>query len=178
MNIDAHLDVRPLLQPGDRLHSGSPFRQLLEDPRFHTEGGQAADTSGRFFEYAVQGHQCSAEHVAYARSKGTQFYWLTKDLRKPGADPIQIFRELLLTKENFFVSFDLDRCVRFILLPSSFLLCSTEIFHDAFVLRLLLLGCCAVFAHPMHLQSAAPETSDSRQRRPSGSATRRVAVRM
>lgn len=30
MNIDAHFDVRPLLSE-NRAHSGSPFRQLLED---------------------------------------------------------------------------------------------------------------------------------------------------
>uniref|UniRef100_A0A915JGU1 Arginase n=1 Tax=Romanomermis culicivorax TaxID=13658 RepID=A0A915JGU1_ROMCU len=33
INIDAHLDVRPLL-PGNMAHSGSPFRQLLEDDDF------------------------------------------------------------------------------------------------------------------------------------------------
>ena len=34
INIDAHLDVRPLKQ-GNQVHSGSPFRLLLEDPRFN-----------------------------------------------------------------------------------------------------------------------------------------------
>jgi formiminoglutamase len=34
INIDAHLDVRPLKE-GARAHSGSPFRQLLEDERFY-----------------------------------------------------------------------------------------------------------------------------------------------
>ena len=33
INIDAHLDVRPLKE-GNKAHSGSPFRQLLEDQRF------------------------------------------------------------------------------------------------------------------------------------------------
>ena len=33
INIDAHLDVRPLKE--NRAHSGSPFRQLLEDQRFN-----------------------------------------------------------------------------------------------------------------------------------------------
>lgn len=34
INIDAHFDVRPLLD-GKKAHSGSPFRQLLEDGEFH-----------------------------------------------------------------------------------------------------------------------------------------------
>ena len=34
INIDAHLDVRPLKE-GNKSHSGSPFRQLLEDQRFY-----------------------------------------------------------------------------------------------------------------------------------------------
>ena len=34
INIDAHLDVRPLKE-GNQAHSGSPFRQLIEDRRFH-----------------------------------------------------------------------------------------------------------------------------------------------
>jgi formiminoglutamase len=33
INIDAHLDVRPLKE-GNKSHSGSPFRQLIEDQRF------------------------------------------------------------------------------------------------------------------------------------------------
>ena len=33
INIDAHLDVRPLKE-GNKPHSGSPFRQLIEDQRF------------------------------------------------------------------------------------------------------------------------------------------------
>ena len=33
INIDAHFDVRPLLD-GKKAHSGSPFRQLLEDGEF------------------------------------------------------------------------------------------------------------------------------------------------
>lgn len=58
INIDAHLDVRPLKD--GKAHSGSPFRQLLEDERF----------SGKnFVEFAAQGNQCSADHVAYIAHK-------------------------------------------------------------------------------------------------------------
>jgi arginase family enzyme len=45
INIDAHFDVRPLLAD-NKAHSGSPFRQLLEDARF----------DGHYFlEFASQG---------------------------------------------------------------------------------------------------------------------------
>lgn len=54
VNIDAHLDVRPLKE-GGLAHSGSPFRQILSDPRFIA-------LNGKFVEFASQGHQCSAEH--------------------------------------------------------------------------------------------------------------------
>lgn len=38
VNIDAHLDVRPRDAAG-RAHSGTPFRQLLEDAGFIGTGG-------------------------------------------------------------------------------------------------------------------------------------------
>lgn len=58
VNIDAHLDVRPLKE--GKTHSGSPFRQLLEDGRL----------SGKnFVEFAAQGNQCSATHVKYVEEK-------------------------------------------------------------------------------------------------------------
>ena len=38
INIDAHFDVRPLKE--GKAHSGSPFRLLLEDPRFLANGGK------------------------------------------------------------------------------------------------------------------------------------------
>lgn len=60
VNIDAHFDVRPLTADG-QAHSGSPFRQVLEDARFKS-------LDGRFVEFASQGHQCSAEHWAYLQS--------------------------------------------------------------------------------------------------------------
>lgn len=41
-------------------HSGSPFRQLLEDPRFQA-------TQSIFVEFACQGSQCSVEHANFVR---------------------------------------------------------------------------------------------------------------
>lgn len=53
INIDAHFDVRPLKE--GKAHSGSPFRLLLEDPRFLSNGG-------RFVEFACKGATCSLAH--------------------------------------------------------------------------------------------------------------------
>eukprot|EP00499_Haloplacidia_sp_CaronLabIsolate_P003518 CAMPEP_0196779476 /NCGR_PEP_ID=MMETSP1104-20130614/6407_1 /TAXON_ID=33652 /ORGANISM="Cafeteria sp., Strain Caron Lab Isolate" /LENGTH=228 /DNA_ID=CAMNT_0042149657 /DNA_START=29 /DNA_END=712 /DNA_ORIENTATION=+ len=69
INIDAHLDVRPPL-PDGRHHSGSPFRRLLEDPRFAALGGT-------FIEFAAQGSQCAAAHADYVTSKGGRIEWLS-----------------------------------------------------------------------------------------------------
>jgi arginase family enzyme len=85
VNIDAHLDIRPLVPvtqdkaPKDSIpalsapfnesngqsngqevyyaaHSGSPFRQLLAYPGFPATS---------FVEFACQGMQCAAEHVEF-----------------------------------------------------------------------------------------------------------------
>lgn len=70
INIDAHLDVRPL--KNNQVHSGSPFRQLLEDERF---------TNCKFVEFAAQGPQCAVEHVEYLESKGGQVLWFEDMVR-------------------------------------------------------------------------------------------------
>ncbi|KAI9183632.1 hypothetical protein H9P43_004550 [Blastocladiella emersonii ATCC 22665] len=63
INIDAHMDVRPFVQ-GGLAHSGSPFQQLLNDAEF-----AGPTRRGHFVEFALQGSQCSAEHVAFLRSR-------------------------------------------------------------------------------------------------------------
>ena len=69
VNIDAHLDARPLVD--GKPHSGSPFRQLLEHETFVSDGGM-------FHEFAVQGNQCSYDHVEYVKSQGGQLTWLSE----------------------------------------------------------------------------------------------------
>lgn len=61
INLDAHLDVRPLLAAGG--HSGSPFRQALEHPH-HPLGW------GRYVCLGAQPQSVSAEHLRYAREHG------------------------------------------------------------------------------------------------------------
>ena len=73
VNINAHLDARPLDSDG-QAHSGSPFYQLLMDPRFKDDGGQ-------FHEFAVQGNQCSVEHSEFVLQNHGQIKWLSQVLR-------------------------------------------------------------------------------------------------
>ncbi|CAF1217899.1 unnamed protein product [Rotaria sp. Silwood1] len=105
INIDAHLDVRPLKE--NKSHSGSPFRLLLEDQRFHQ------NHSNKFIEFASQGSQCSIEHVNYIRSKSplTQIFWY-QSIRD---DPLTPFRSIIKSaeeqKNDIFVSFDIDSII-------------------------------------------------------------------
>lgn len=74
VNIDAHFDVRP--KKNGLEHSGSPFRMMLESELYQ-------HNNGSFTEFAVQGHQCSAQHCEFIKAhKDTQIVWLDADLRK------------------------------------------------------------------------------------------------
>ncbi len=99
INIDAHLDVCPLKD--GRAHSGSPFRLLLEDPRF---------SGSQFFEFAAQGSQVSRQHAHYVRSKKAQIIWYSDVSRGDAA--AEAFRSALgrlaWECDSLFVSFDLD----------------------------------------------------------------------
>ncbi|MDH5761929.1 MAG: formimidoylglutamase [Nitrospinota bacterium] len=99
INIDAHLDVRPLKD--GQAHSGSPFRLLLEDPRF---------SGSQFIEFAAQGSQVSREHANYVREREGQIIWYSEVARGDAA--AQAFRSALgrlaWECDSLFVSFDLD----------------------------------------------------------------------
>lgn len=112
INIDAHLDVRPLKD--GKAHSGSPFRQLLEDPNF-TEVG------GRFVEFACQGHQCSQEHWKYVQGHHNAILLPLSELRGTALGGLShqqrfqrgvedSFYDLLdgTIGDHIFVSFDID----------------------------------------------------------------------
>jgi formiminoglutamase len=99
INIDAHLDVRPLKD--GCAHSGSPFRLLLEDERFDGEN---------FIEFAAQGSQCSLEHAEFVRGKKGRILWLD-DVQHHGnvIDGFQAsLGNLAWNSSSLFVSFDLD----------------------------------------------------------------------
>ena len=99
INIDAHLDVRPL--NAGRAHSGSPFRQLLEDDRF---GGE------NFIEFAAQGSQCSRGHARFVEDNKGGIEWLS-ELREWGHLASRfdaLLGNLAWQCPRVFVSFDLD----------------------------------------------------------------------
>lgn len=97
INLDAHLDCRPLTFEG-LAHSGSPFYQLLIEPNWN----------GKFIEFGVQGHQCSKKHYDFVRRYGGEVIWFTKNLQ--GKDVADAFKQVLksINKKNIFVSFDVD----------------------------------------------------------------------
>lgn len=66
INIDAHLDVRPLLD--GRGHSGSPFRQALEHPTQPLPGS-------RYACLGAQPHATSRQHWQYACQCGARVHW-------------------------------------------------------------------------------------------------------
>jgi len=104
INIDAHLDVRP--QKDGMEHSGSPFRRLLEDERFSSNGG-------KYIVFAAQGNQSSAAHVAYMKEHEAEILFLEEIRAMVGADNAALcFSEFLKahvdTFDHVFVSFDID----------------------------------------------------------------------
>jgi formiminoglutamase len=61
INIDAHLDVRPLID--GQGHSGSPFRQMMEHPAAPLPGN-------RYACLGAQPHAIAREHLAYVLDRG------------------------------------------------------------------------------------------------------------
>jgi formiminoglutamase len=85
------------------VHSGSPFRLLLED-------GQFVESSSRFVEFAAQGSQCGMSHARFVTETHHQtIYWLStlrKNIEMSVTDHfVNLIREL---PGDLFVSFDLD----------------------------------------------------------------------
>jgi formiminoglutamase len=90
LNWDAHADVRELLE--GKAHSGSPFRQILEDP------------SGACRRYSVAGLQpqsVAREHVAYVERQGRAVW-------RDDVTPERIAQLYRSTDRPALVSFDLD----------------------------------------------------------------------
>jgi formiminoglutamase len=71
INLDAHLDVRPLLD--GRGHSGSPFRQALEHPTQPLRGD-------RYVVLGAQPFAVSREHQDYVEDKGGVIRWASQSL--------------------------------------------------------------------------------------------------
>ena len=90
LNWDAHADVREVIQ--GRAHSGSPFRQALED-------GSAA--CRRYSVAGLQPHALAREHVAYVERQGRTVW-------RDDVTPERIAQLYRSTDGPALVSFDLD----------------------------------------------------------------------
>jgi formiminoglutamase len=66
VNIDAHLDVRPLID--GQGHSGSPFRQMMEHPTAPLPGD-------RYICLGAQPQAVARAHESYARQQGAWVRW-------------------------------------------------------------------------------------------------------
>jgi formimidoylglutamase len=75
VNIDAHLDYRP---PVPRRHSGSPFRQALDDAEF-------ALRAENFVEFGAQNFANAAAHFNELRARGARIFTLD-EIRRPSAE--------------------------------------------------------------------------------------------
>ena len=97
INIDAHLDVRPL--KNNQAHSGSPFFQMLNDNDFEK-------LNGNFVEYACQGEQCSKDHANFVLNKNQKIKWLSE----VELTDFNFFDNYLNSFKNnkMFFSFDID----------------------------------------------------------------------
>jgi len=83
VSVDSKLAVRPPNMEG-KTHSGTPFRQLLEDTRFCSpRDGLTSMPSceGKFVAFGAQGTLCSEEQSKYIQSRGGFILWFAKDLR-------------------------------------------------------------------------------------------------
>ena len=69
VNLDAHLDVRPLRD--GRGHSGSPFRQALEHPTQPLRGD-------RYVVLGAQPFAVSRAHQAYVQEKDGVIHWASE----------------------------------------------------------------------------------------------------
>jgi formiminoglutamase len=99
LNLDAHLDVRPLL---DGLgHSGSPFRQALEHPTQPLRGD-------RYLCLGAQPHAVSREHRNYIRDKGSVLRWCSEVHNRLGESFVQECERLSAGGSSIYVTLDSD----------------------------------------------------------------------
>lgn len=100
LNLDAHLDVRPL-RDGTVVTSGTPFRRLLE---------RWPDRLERLVELGIQPQHNSALHFEWARAHGVEVHTLDSLREGPGiaARLKQVLDEAASAADLVTVSVDLD----------------------------------------------------------------------
>ncbi len=101
VNLDAHLDVRPLID-GQRAHSGSPFRQLLDHPDVFIP-------PGCLVEFGIQWFANAHSHWEFLREEEMSIFWL-QDIYRSGFVPAleTAFRKARQGTDAVYVTFDLD----------------------------------------------------------------------
>lgn len=100
VNIDAHADVRPLID-GSRTHSGSPFYQML------TASASALAPSA-FVEFGLQHHAVAKAHLDFLASRGATVMMLD-DVRRRGLPAAWDRAMAVLTSTgSSYVSLDMD----------------------------------------------------------------------
>jgi formiminoglutamase len=94
LNVDAHLDVRPC--PDGRGHSGSSFRQMMEQPTQPLPGSRYVCLGARPFA-------ASREHLRYVRERGVVVEW---SLSERSLD--DVLRQLAADAGSVYLSVDAD----------------------------------------------------------------------
>lgn len=100
VNIDAHADVRPLIDEA-KAHSGSPFRQMLSIEDSHL-------LAGGFVEFGLQEQHVSAAHLRYLSDKGMHAFTL-REIRSRGINVAwSNALQIISGAEGLYVSLDMD----------------------------------------------------------------------
>lgn len=110
INIDAHSDVRPLLD-SIQGHSGSPFRQMLEYPQSVLQGENLV-------QFGLQGYCNSVFAIDYLHSHKVNIVWF-EDIAQQDIS-VSFFNALrqLDSKQNLYVSIDTD-CITGVEFPAT-----------------------------------------------------------
>jgi formiminoglutamase len=100
INIDAHSDVRPLLN-NTLGHSGSPFRQMIEYPNSILQGENLV-------QFGLQGYCNSVFAIDYLHSHKVNIVWF-EDIAQQDIS-VSFFNALrqLDSRQNLYVSIDID----------------------------------------------------------------------
>lgn len=97
VNVDAHLDVR--IPTEDASHSGSPFRELIEDDACPLE---------LLIEVGTQRFAASAHHLRYVREQG-HLVWMLEDIRQSTLDvALADIEQRLAECDGIMLSLDMD----------------------------------------------------------------------
>ncbi|GIV54753.1 MAG: arginase [Candidatus Kapaibacterium sp.] len=97
VNVDAHLDVRPPTLEGT--HSGSPFRELIEDATCRVE---------QLVEFGIHAFSASAHHVRYVLERGYVVWTLEQIRRQTLASSLEQVVGSLVECGGIHFSLDMD----------------------------------------------------------------------